>query len=143
MIFWPPTHGILNPLSMVYWTLYPWYFDPLPMVFWPPTHGILTPLSMVFWPPLSISSLEIRGFKIPYREGSVFNKGGSIYYGWKLTPGSIYHGGQNTIWHRYFVKSMFTFCSHSINSAKDNFLTSLITIICLITKHWHLIANWI
>ena len=38
---------------------------------------------------------------------------------WKLTPGSIYHGGQNTIWHRFFggfvlhvflVFCVFVFC---------------------------------
>ena len=52
------THGILTALDMVYRTLYPWYFDlpthgisnPLPMVFRPPIHGILTPIPMVFWP---------------------------------------------------------------------------------------------
>ena len=127
----PPTHGILTPLSMVYWPPYPWYIDPLthgistplPMVFWPPypwyidppTHGILNPLPMVYpmvyWtpypryidppihgilPPLPIEYrppthdiltslhifwLEMGGFKIPwgfnlpYRGGSVFNKG--------------------------------------------------------------------
>jgi hypothetical protein len=30
----PPTHGISNPLTRVYWTLYPWYIEL-------PTHGIL------------------------------------------------------------------------------------------------------
>ena len=48
--FDPPTHGILNPLPIVYRPPYPWYIDPLPMVFWPPTHGISIPLSMLFWP---------------------------------------------------------------------------------------------
>ena len=42
-IWTPPIHGISTPLPMVYWPLYPWYFDP-------PTHGISNPLSMVFWP---------------------------------------------------------------------------------------------
>jgi hypothetical protein len=47
----PHTHGILTPLSMVFWPPYPWYFDP-------PIHDILNPLPMyieplpmVFWPP--------------------------------------------------------------------------------------------
>jgi hypothetical protein len=38
MVFWPPTHGILTLLPMVYRTS---------------IHGILTPIPMVFWPPLS------------------------------------------------------------------------------------------
>lgn len=54
MVSWP--HGISNRLSMVYRTLYSWYFDHLPMVYeapypWhikPPTHIILTPLHMVY-----------------------------------------------------------------------------------------------
>jgi hypothetical protein len=37
----PPTHGISNPLPMVFWLPYTWYFEP-------PTHGILTPLPMVY-----------------------------------------------------------------------------------------------
>ena len=40
----PPIHGILIPLSMVYWPPYPWYIDP-------PTHGILTPLPMGYRTP--------------------------------------------------------------------------------------------
>jgi hypothetical protein len=50
-------HGVT--LYMVYWTPYPWYFDPLPMVYqphypWnfdPTTHGISNPLSMVYRTP--------------------------------------------------------------------------------------------
>ena len=77
-------------------TPYPWYFEWLPMVFWPPFDGILTRLP--------ISWLEMRGFKIPwdfnlpYR--GEFSIRVSIYHRWKLTPRSIYHGGQHTIWHR-------------------------------------------
>ena len=100
----PPTHGILTPLPMVYRPPYPWYFDPpthgilnpLPMVFWPPYPWYIDPLSMVFWPPHLIeyrppytwyfdlpAYLLIRnggfkipwGFNLPYRGGSVFNKG--------------------------------------------------------------------
>jgi hypothetical protein len=76
MIFWPPIHGILIPVPMVY---------RLPM------HGILTPLP-IFW-------LEMSRVKIPYRGGQ-FSIRGSIYHGWELTSGLIYHGGRNTIWHR-------------------------------------------
>jgi hypothetical protein len=44
-----PTHGISNPLSMVFWIPYPWYFEPLyPWYFESPIHGILNPLPMVF-----------------------------------------------------------------------------------------------
>jgi hypothetical protein len=42
IVFWPPTHGIWNPLPIAFWPPYPWYFDP-------PTNGILTPLPMVYW----------------------------------------------------------------------------------------------
>ena len=64
---------------MVFWTPYPWYFEP-------PTHGILTPYPWYF-DPLPITWLEMRG---------------SNYHG-----GSIYHtvGGQYTIWHRSFLHS--------------------------------------
>jgi hypothetical protein len=42
-------------------TLYPWYIEPLPMVFWHPTHGILNPLPMAFLPPYSREALTISG----------------------------------------------------------------------------------
>ena len=45
----PLTHGISNPLSMVFSTTYPWYVEPLSMVFWHPFHDNLNPLSMIFW----------------------------------------------------------------------------------------------
>ena len=64
MIFWSPTHGIIEPL---------WYIDP-------PTHGILNPLLMVLWPPLLA---RMRGFNLPWW--------GSKYYDWNLTLGSKYH----------------------------------------------------
>jgi hypothetical protein len=107
----PPTHGILIPLPMVYWTPYPWYF-------YPPTHGIFIPLPMVYQtlsygimnPSLLV---EIRGVNLPW-SGSKYNDEkftpGTKYHMvfwprdqyiiWKLTLGSIYHGGQNTISHR-------------------------------------------
>ena len=53
VVLWPPTHGISNPLSMVYSTTYPWYVDPLSIVFWHPIHDNLNPLSMIFWTPYS------------------------------------------------------------------------------------------
>ena len=40
------------------------------------------------------------GVQITIQGGVSFQKGGSIYHGWKFTPASIYHVGQNTIWHR-------------------------------------------
>jgi hypothetical protein len=66
-IFWFPTHGILIPLPMVYWTAYPCYVDtqangvtnPLSMVYWTPTHGILTPYPWYF-------DTSIHGIVIPY-----------------------------------------------------------------------------
>ena len=86
--FDPPTHGILNPLPMVY---------PIPIhgILTPPTHGIFTPLYMIYQtlsygimnPSLLV---EMREVNLPW--------GGSTYNDkyWKLTLGSIYHGGQNT-----------------------------------------------
>jgi hypothetical protein len=73
---------------MVYRPPYQWYIEPL-------THGISTPLSMVFWPPTHRISTpytwyfdlpayffiinggvqNTMGFNLPYRGGSVFNKG--------------------------------------------------------------------
>ena len=135
MVFWPSTHGISNPLSLVYRAPYSWYFDspppclwyfdpPPPMVYRTPTHGILSLLSMVYqttypwyiespthgisnplpmvyrtlYPwcieplthgtsyPLSItiSWLEMRGFKIPWGD-SFFNKGVQYTMGFKIT----------------------------------------------------------
>ena len=64
----PSTHGILNPLPMVYWPPYPWYFDP-------PTHDILTSLH-IFWLEMGGGGFKIPwGFNLPYRGGSIFNKG--------------------------------------------------------------------
>ena len=105
MAFWPPTYGISPPPP------YPWYFDP-------PTHGILTPLSMVIWPPsqwyieppihgiltpLSISWLEMRGSKYHGVQCSI--QGGQYIMDENWPPESLYHGGQNTIWHRSFLHS--------------------------------------
>ena len=66
-----PTHGISNPLPMVYRTLYPWCIEPL-------THGTSYPLS------ITISWLEMRGFKIPWGD-SFFNKGVQYTMGFKIT----------------------------------------------------------
>jgi hypothetical protein len=106
MVFWCPTHGILTPylwyiapppppLSMVFWPTYPWYIDPLSMVIWPPYPWYFDPSAYLL--------IRNEGVKIPW--GSMFHTGGSIYHGWKLTPESLYHGGQNTIWHRSFLHS--------------------------------------
>ena len=94
--FDPPIHGILTPLPMLYWPPYPWYIDnpthgilnPFPWNIEPLMHGILTPLAIEYRPPthdiltsLHIFLLLMGGFKIPwgfnlpYRGGSVFNKG--------------------------------------------------------------------
>ena len=120
MVYRPCTHGISTPLPMIYRPPYLWYFDP-------PTHGILTPLLMeyrppylwyinpslmVLWTPLLV---EMKGGSI-YHEvvqntmkkkltlGSKYHKEnwtrGQNIIG-KSTPGSIYHGVQNTIWHRF------------------------------------------
>ena len=123
MLFWLaylwcielPIHGILNPLAMlflflpiVFWPHYPWYFKPS-------THGILTPFPYFdfcpwcFWPTypwyfvppadlliINEEGQNTVGVQFPYR-GVGFQKGCSIYHGWKLTPGSKYHGSQNTI----------------------------------------------
>ena len=124
--FDPPTHGTLTPFPMVYRPPYPWYIDPhihgiftlLPMVYrppnpWyfdPPAHGISTPLPMVYQT-LSYGRNEGE-INLPW-VGSKYDKKltlGSKYHmeNWtrgqniicKLTPGSIYNGVQNTIWHR-------------------------------------------
>jgi hypothetical protein len=122
MVYQPPTHCILTPLLMVYrhpthgtLTPYLWYIDPLLMAYRVPYllyiypyHGILTLLPMVH-----INRPPIRGILTPYpwyfdslpiswleMRGSKYH-GGSIYH----TEGSIYHGGQNTIWHRSFLHS--------------------------------------
>jgi hypothetical protein len=66
---------------MVYWTPYPWYIDPpihdiltpLPIEYRPPTHDILTSLHIFF---IINGGFKIPwGFNLPYRGGSVFNKG--------------------------------------------------------------------
>jgi hypothetical protein len=86
---------------------------PLPMAFWPPTHGISTPLihgilthlPMVYWSPYAWY-FDPSAYLLIRNEGVQFSiRGGAIYHGWKLTPESIYHGGQNTIWHRSFLHS--------------------------------------
>ena len=106
-ILTPPFHGILTPLPMVYWTPYPWYFDPLPMVYQTLSYGIMNPSLLA----------EMRGVNLRWG-GSKYNDEkatpGSIYnmVFWprgqyiicKFTPESIYHGGQNTIWHRVWDK---------------------------------------
>jgi hypothetical protein len=124
-IFTPPSHGISNPLPMVFSPLYMVFWLPYPCYLELPTHGISTPIHVILTPILMLyrtpypsyfnhtspwyfdppSYLLIRneGVKIPW--GSMFNTGGSIYHGWKLTLESIYHGGQNTIWHRSFLHS--------------------------------------
>jgi hypothetical protein len=71
------THGISNPLPMVFSPPYPWYIEPLihsilnplPMVFWPlyicyiglSNRGILIPIHMVFWPPTNGISISLSG----------------------------------------------------------------------------------
>ena len=51
MVFWNPIHDNLNPLSMIFWTLYSWYFDPPQAIAYrSPIHRLLNPLPMVFWP---------------------------------------------------------------------------------------------
>ena len=65
-----------DPLPMVFWPPYPWYIDP-------PTHGILNPLPMVyrpplhmiFWPPY-IFWLEMVGGGSKYHGGSIYHTGG-------------------------------------------------------------------
>jgi hypothetical protein len=67
----PPTHGISNPLSMIYRTPYPWYIEP-------PTNGISNP-------PLLI---KMRRFKIQLQK---FDPGVKIPFG-ILTQGLIFQG---------------------------------------------------
>ena len=103
MVFWPPypcnidppTHGILTPLSMVYQPLYPWYFDPPTHRISTPLHDILTSLH-IFW--LEMGGFKIPwGFNLPYRRGSVFNKG--VQYTMDVNRPRV----QNTIWHRVLI----------------------------------------
>ena len=102
------THNISTPLPMV--------FDPLSMVFWCPTHGIFTPLihgilthlPMVYWPPYPWY-FDPSGYLLIRNEGVQFSiREGAIYHGWKLTPESIYHGGQNTIQRSFLHSSPIT-----------------------------------
>ena len=81
MVFWPPypwyidppTHGILNPLPMVYRPPYPWYFVP-------PTHRISTPYTWYFDLPAYLlirnwGGQNTMGVQFTIQGGSVFNKG--------------------------------------------------------------------
>ena len=120
----PSIYGISNALPMVFWTPYPWYIETpihgilnsLPMVFWPPYHGISNPLSMVFWLPypwyIEFPSfgrnegvqLTMMGFKIQWRK--ITPGSNSIWY---IGPGVDFSGGQNTIWHKYYILGKLTF----------------------------------
>ena len=106
-----PTYSISNPLPIVFWPPYQWNIKPplvlssasskIAMEYWPPLphHVILKPILMAYRPhylwyfeshshvilnPLTISWLEMRGFKItwgfdlPYRGNSFFNRGLNI-----------------------------------------------------------------
>jgi hypothetical protein len=80
MVFWPPNplyiespiHGILNPQHMVFWSLYPWYFDPLPMVFRPPIPDIPIPLPMIFWPPIHDNLIPYSWYIEPPTHGILY-----------------------------------------------------------------------
>ena len=88
MEFWPPlstivwspytwyfefhTHGILKPISRLFWSAthsvsnpYPWYIEPPTHDILIPVHGILNPIPMVFWRPFHIS-LTVHGILTPY-----------------------------------------------------------------------------
>ena len=107
MVYRPPTHGISTPQPMVFWPPCPWNIDP-------PTYGISNPL-LWYYELLSFGRNE-GGFNLPWG-GSKYNDKkltpGSKYHmeNWTRcqniigisTPGSIYHGVQNTIWHRSIV----------------------------------------
>ena len=97
MVYQPPYPWYIDPLPMVYRPPYPWYFNP-------PAHGISTPYLWYIKP--SLMYYELLSFGR--------NQGGSIYHEGvqntmtqnlrrgqntigKSTPGSIYHGVQNTI----------------------------------------------
>ena len=125
MVLWPPypwyidphIHGILTPLSMVYRPPYlgiltPTHrsVTPISVVFCPLTHAILhyplyfdTPTYFIlnsllsYYEPQSFGKTE--GVSLPW-EGSIYidnNRPRGQYCIWKLTRGSIYHGGQNTL----------------------------------------------
>ena len=69
----PPTHGILNPLPMVYRLSYAWYFDP-------PSHRISTPYTWYFDLPAYFFIINggvknTTGVQSTIQGGSVFNKG--------------------------------------------------------------------
>jgi hypothetical protein len=83
IVFWPPTHGIWNPLPIAFWPPYPWYFDP-------PTNGILTPYPWYIEPPT-------RGILTPY-----------LWY-WLPYPWYFYpptHGMQN-VYRTTYAWSMY------------------------------------
>ena len=128
IVFWPPYSWCIVPVRRLFWPIYPWYFDPF-------TNGILTPLSMVFlapyplyFDPLPISWLYIQGIKIPwwfnlpYMGEGQFSERGSIYHGWKLSPGSKYDGSKITICHRQRWQGVnwALMKEHSIAQCSDN-----------------------
>ena len=120
----PPWPRVFCPLSMVYWLPYPWY-----IAFWPPypwytnfpTYGISKPL-LWYYEPLSFGRNEggqftMRGFKIQWRKNDLaVNISLS-----KLTLGTIYHGGQNTIWHRDCVSGFYWSSEYDVSLLVHNF----------------------
>ena len=50
MIYWPLSHGVLNPLLMVCWTPYQWHIEP--PSYKHPIHGILIPYPWYIEPPV-------------------------------------------------------------------------------------------
>jgi hypothetical protein len=59
MVYSTPTHGILTPISTVFWSPTRDISTPYPWLFSPTIHGTLNPLPMVFWPPFHISPLSM------------------------------------------------------------------------------------
>ena len=126
MVFWPPypwyidpaTHDILTPLTMVYRPPLPMEYRPPYLWYTKPSHGIMNSSLLV----------KMRGVNLPWGGSKDNDKqmtSGSNYHMenwtrgqniiWKLTPGSIYHGVQNTIWHRSISSRLF---SHSKSSRR-------------------------
>jgi len=73
-----------------------WYFEPLKnrhLGFNIP-YGIVTPGS-------NFCHCILNPIMVNWTPPIYVKRGGSIYHGWKSTPGSIYHGVQNIIWHRH------------------------------------------
>ena len=116
---WPPSWYWKVLSAMLFWLPYDRKVTPLLIFKSLMCHGILTPpFFMEKWPPnlygwncpsLKWVSFPWRGSKfykknLPRSQTTIWNYHPGVNIPYEiLTPGSVFHGGQNTIWHRYFL----------------------------------------